>query len=461
MGGCLSRFRRFATACGLVLLSATAVAAGDALQEALAASAVPIRSIDPRDTGYADLLPLISSIGDARVVLLGEPSHGSGGAFAAKVRLIRFLHQRMGFDVVAWESGMHALQATEAALDGNEDPVSAARRGIFPIWSAAEEVRPLFEYARATRSTPRPLAMAGIDVQFTAPGAADYLASDLRAFLAAPADAELRRHTLSLADTLLAASGKLRQRPQPPASTISLTEADRDAVTRPADALLAALQERRPEFLRTHSGLRIEFIEHSIENLRADALNTWERRRGVQSSDGWNRRDTRMAANLRWLLDQRFRGRKIVVWGHNAHLMHAWFAANWAAVAHEPVAGGMAPLGALLTQQPGVYAMAFTTFEGEENWTNGQKRGVIAPAPQGSLEARLHAIGNPYAFVDLRAVSRRLSGAVGPVSLRISGFGPPTAPYGNDVVPDLARAFDGVFYIDRMSPATAAAQPAP
>jgi hypothetical protein len=38
--------------------------------------------------------------------------------------------------------------------------------------------------------------------------------------------------------------------------------------------------------------------------------------------------------------------------------------------------------------------------------------------------------------------------------MRISGYGQPTGPYGNDMVPDLTKAFDAVFYIDRMAPAT-------
>jgi hypothetical protein len=40
-------------------------------------------------------------------------------------------------------------------------------------------------------------------------------------------------------------------------------------------------------------------------------------------------------------------------------------------------------------------------------------------------------------------------------SLRVSGYGPPSGEYGNDRVPDLTRAFDAVFYIDRMAPAKA------
>lgn len=78
----------------------------DKLQDWIVEQAVTVRSIDAADEDFRDLEPLVDAIGSATVVQLGEPSHGAGSAFAAKVRLIKFLHERMGFDVIAWESGL-------------------------------------------------------------------------------------------------------------------------------------------------------------------------------------------------------------------------------------------------------------------------------------------------------------------------------------------------------------------
>lgn len=456
----------------VVLLAAhwpgiNAVHADDKLQLGLVEAAVSIRTIDGRDEEFSDLEPLIHAIGEARVVLLGEPSHGSGGAFAAKARLIRFLHQRLGFDVIAWESGLHALQATQDALDAGEDPVTAARRGIFPIWSSAEQVRPLLEYVAASRGGARPIDMAGIDSQFTAAGAVELLAADLRGFITTIGDAELREDVNALVDELFDALARLRSRPKSSADSIPITAQDRDAVTRSVDDLIARFDASTSAIGKAHSAARVAFLEQALASLRDDALNTYERRRPDRPGDAsrlplqsaeWNRRDARMAANLLWLLEQRYRGRKIIVWGHNAHIMRAYFAVDWTAVTHEAVDDGMTPMGALLAarMKDEAYAIGFTTFEGEDHWANGQKRGTIAAAPAGSLEARMHAIGKPYLFVDLRTWSRRAGGGcVGPVSMRISGLGPPVSNYGNDLVPDLSRAFDAVFFIDRMTGAIA------
>jgi len=58
--------------------------------------AIPVRSIDAEDGNFADLEPLREVIGSRRVVMLGESTHGDGATFAAKSRLIKFLHERMG-----------------------------------------------------------------------------------------------------------------------------------------------------------------------------------------------------------------------------------------------------------------------------------------------------------------------------------------------------------------------------
>src|SRR5256885_2056528 len=59
---------------------------------------------------------LIAAIGNAGVVMLGEPSNGAGAAFTAKARLIQLVDEQLGFDVLVWESGLIDLERTEASL---------------------------------------------------------------------------------------------------------------------------------------------------------------------------------------------------------------------------------------------------------------------------------------------------------------------------------------------------------
>jgi len=197
--------------------------------------------------------------------------------------------------------------------------------------------------------------------------------------------------------------------------------------------------------------------------MRARSLELYESERldpvsvDVRTRSEWNRRDAIMAQNLHWLIEHVYAGRKVIVWAHNAHLMNAYFAANWNAVQLQPQTNGLKPAGAFIAEwlKQGVYTIAMTTYDGEDGWANGQMHATIAPAPEGSLESHLHRLGKPFVFLDLRAVrSDSRSPMRTPQSMRVSGYGPPTVEHGNERIPDLTRAFDAVFYVDHTAPAT-------
>src|SRR5688572_11622446 len=179
----------------------------DSLPQWLSTHAHSIRTVDPLDDTFSDLEPIAKAIGNARVVQLGEPSHNAGTCFAAKARLIKFLHQRLGFDVVVWESGIYDVGLVEAGLRAGEDPPTAAQRGLIRNWSGSEECRPLFEYAQKSHATARPMTMAGFDCALTSPFA--NLAVDLRAFAALPTSAPLHRDAPAAAEEFIAAFAAL------------------------------------------------------------------------------------------------------------------------------------------------------------------------------------------------------------------------------------------------------------
>ncbi|HYJ41431.1 MAG TPA: erythromycin esterase family protein [Steroidobacteraceae bacterium] len=446
----------------IALAFASLPALADPFDSWLASNAIPLRTLSVTDEDFGDLEPLMAAIGDARVVMLGEPSHGAGSAFAAKARLVRFFHQRMGFDVLAWESGLFDVRLAQAALaDASLDPSKAAQAGILPVWSRAAEVRPVFEYARATLATSRPLELVGFDINASAPKTNEKLATEMRAFFTAVREPALRDGGEKLADELIAAFKRVQARDEPKPG-----QGDLDNLHRAAEQLDALLVQRRIDFMQVHAMRDVELMQHLVANLESAGTNAWHRRcceapngdAAIQLQTAeWNRRDLSLATNLRWLLEKRYAGRKAVVWAHNAHLMRAYFAADWNGVHAKPQRNGMTPMGAIVAQwlKDDVYTIALTTYEGEEAWANGQKRGTISPAPAGSLEARLHALGEPHLFIDLRqARGVRSHPLRRPTTLRISGYGQPTGKYGNESVADITQAFDGVLFIDRMAPAT-------
>lgn len=413
--------------------------------------------------------------------MLGEPSHGAGAAFAAKVRLVRLLHERLGFDVLAWESGLIDLERTETGLRGNLDPVEAAQRGIFRIWSASTECRPLFEHAKASRSSLRPLTMAGFDMQLTAPGTLDYFAAEMTTFVGT-LDPMIRSQAGALAEKVLNYFGRLYRYTDARATKIAAlnragvsgaaqsdamqawdkTEGDAlrpvvndlNRLDEAAGALVHLLQGRGDSAAGASAG-RTGFMVRAITSLAGFGANLLEAQ-GKQSAEEAaryaiareNRRDRINADNLRWLIDTAYAGRKIMVWAHNAHVMNAWYGRAFDSVSLEPLTEGMKPTGVWLTGWYGkaVYKIGFTAFQGSDGWV-GARPAPVPPAPPNSLEERLHRLGAPEVFLPLRGNKALRSSPAAPVSMRIP-------KYKVEIVATAAQPFDALYFIDQMAPAT-------
>ena len=88
--------------------------------------AVPMRTINPTDEEFADLQPLKKLIGDARIVQLGEQTHGDGAAFEAKTRLNVLLEgDHLGAPVASLERPLDLVDvvgAQEAPAERRRHP---------------------------------------------------------------------------------------------------------------------------------------------------------------------------------------------------------------------------------------------------------------------------------------------------------------------------------------------------
>jgi erythromycin esterase len=460
------------------LASAPAAESSDSLQAWFAVNASAVRSVDFQDEDFSDLQPLAAAIGTARVVQLGEPSHNAGTCFAAKARIIRFLHQHLGFDVLVWESGIYDVGLAEAALRGGEEPSAAAQRGILRNWAGSEECRPLFAYAQRSHATARPLVMAGFDSSLTSPFA--NLAAELRQYVSGLPRGALRGAAVSATEEMIqafaaltayieafdviekaltGASGEVRKQ------AFGRWEQETGAKLRPNGAMLDRFKQaetRLAELLRVHDdefarvagARRSGFMRRVVGSLNARAANLYEQF-GTDvpaSSDGGlaeqNRRDAHNAENLRWLIEQGYPGRKMVVWAHNAHIMNAYYEApGWKTISLDPVANGMKPHGVFLADWLGrdLYTIGFTAYSGTDGF-KGLSASPIPPARDGSVEARLRRLGRPYLFVDLRVARGPRRPLKDVQVVRVP-------KYDEVEIGDVTRPYDGLFFIADMGQA--------
>ncbi len=363
----------------------------------LRARSVEITSIDPTlaDDPFADLLPLKRAIGDARVVWLGEQSHGEGAAFLAKGRLVKFLHQEMGFDVLVWEAGLASGPLVDEAMrDPDLTALEAANRSIFTIWSEAVQVHPLLEYVKQSQSTDRPITTAGMDAQLT---------GDMGSTI-------LQRHL----EDLFEPAGEM---PDGALEFVNWIEVfwktgDLDAAREALvwiERTLEIIDEAEPALIDLHEPWRVSFVERSL----ADAASFLRARIAFIEANNdttriepeiLNDRDRRMGDNLVFLANEVYPDRKLIVWAATFHgvydlraimppfnprMYETMFAAG--NTAHTELGDDL-------------YHIAFVAEGGEVRTVFGAGMGRIPPRPVGSFEHLLGAIEHPYLFTDLRGL---------------------------------------------------------
>lgn len=390
-----------------------------------------VRSISVTDQNFRDLEPLRRAIGDARVVMLGEQSHGDGTTFLAKARLIAFLHREMGFDVLAWESGIYDMDRSWAQTVAGADVHAAGRRGLYGVWGGSEEVRPTLAYAAGTLGTGRPLEIAGFDVPLTGSVARDSLSVHLVQFARGIGSPVVDDPAWAAAMVTLRDVATGRGRLIKPS-------------TQEQETLLRILST-----LRTHASAagdrRSLWWAQVLENLGAAARMTWAGpEEGGPSLAVDIIREDQMSRNLVWLANEHYRGRKVIVWAATTHV-----ARNLPALASLDgrVQGspGLRRMGEQVHAAIGddMYALGFTAARG--SWGHAALPQPLAAPPPESLEAHLDQLGMDFAFMDFR------DAGPGGEWLRDAVARPFNYTY---LRGDWPRVLDGMFYTREMTPNT-------
>ena len=146
--------------------------------------AIVVRNVKPTNEDYTDLAPLKQSLQQVTIVGLGEPIHYDGSAFKAKTRLVKFLHQELGFSVIAFESGFYDCYQAWQEIQAGKLTIDAARKSLYPFWISTE-TQALFAYIDQQKNTDKPLILAGMDCKFSGPYSDESLLPDLRRYLQA------------------------------------------------------------------------------------------------------------------------------------------------------------------------------------------------------------------------------------------------------------------------------------
>ncbi len=64
-----------------------------------------------------------------RLTLLGEPGH-SPEYYEIKIQLVKYLHEQLDFDVLAFESGLYQMETANSDIKKGESVYSAVRNKL-------------------------------------------------------------------------------------------------------------------------------------------------------------------------------------------------------------------------------------------------------------------------------------------------------------------------------------------
>ena len=125
----------------------------------------PLKTVEPNTVVNQDLTILKKLIGEAKVVALGEVSHGSREIFKMKHRLVKYLAENQNFDVFSIEASMpEAYRINEYTTKEKGNPSNLIKDMHFWAWST-QEVLDLVEWMKTENQAKAKMQFTGFDMQ--------------------------------------------------------------------------------------------------------------------------------------------------------------------------------------------------------------------------------------------------------------------------------------------------------
>ena len=333
-------------------------------------------------------------IGDARVVLIGESSHGTHEFYEARAEITKWLIEHKGFNAVAAEADWPDAYRVNRYVRGlgEDDSPEQALRGFqrFPAWMWRNAVVRDFvgwlrwHNGRCAADGRRQTGFYGLDLYSLHRSMQEVIGYLDTVDPTAAARARARYACFDHSD------GHDGQAYGYAAAFGAGQSCERQAVEQ-----LVELQRRGLEYLRHDGELASDELFYAQQNA-VTVRNAEAYYRGMFAGrvTSWNMRDKHMAQTLEALIEHLDGGpepARIVVWAHNSHVGDAR--------ATEVSADGQLTIGQLARERYGEACrlIGFSTYSGTvtaaSEWGGPTERKNVRPALAGSIEELLHETG--------------------------------------------------------------------
>ena len=408
-----------------------------------------VRGIAQPLTGSSDdYEALLDLIGDARIVLLGEASHGTHEFYAERAAITKRLIGEKGFTVIAieadWPDSSRVHRYVRGASDDTDpnEALSGFRR--FPTWMwrntvMVEFIEWLRDFNQHVNSKRAPTGFYGMDL-YSLHASIDAVLAYLEKV--DPDAAKRARGRYSCFD-------HFSREPQEYgyAATVGAIESCEDEVVEQ----LVELQRKGTEFLSRDREVAAEELFFAEQNARlVKNAEKYYRSMFRGRASSWNLRDQHMVETIDALVAHLDGSRqpKAIVWAHNSHLGDAR--------ATEMSQHGELNVGQLVQERFGSEAVliGFSTDHGTvtaaSDWGARAERKRVRPALQGSYEKLFHETGLPRFWINLRDADEKIDVLREPRLERAIGviYRPETERLSHYFQARLSKQFDAVIHID-------------
>ncbi|MBW2444777.1 MAG: protein-L-isoaspartate(D-aspartate) O-methyltransferase [Deltaproteobacteria bacterium] len=339
----------------------------------------------------APLDPLLERIGDSRLVLIGEATHGTSEFYRMRARITQALVTQRGFNVLAIEGDWPDTSTIDQYVRGwKGETLRTPPFSRFPTWMwRNREMQAFIDWlaehnGQQSRSNGQ-VSIHGLDLYslYNSIGVVlDYLD---RVDPDAARAARVRYGCFSPWEMDPATYGRA-------AATGRTEDCEKEVV-----ATLNSLLEQRTPY-RNQDGDSFFDAERNATVVRNAERYYRAMYRG--SRESWNLRDQHMFDTLRAVLEHRGADAKAVVWAHNSHVGNA--------AATEMGVRGEFNIGQLAREELGrsVYSIGFGTHTGTvaaaSNWEEPVQFMGVRPSHEDSYERLCHETGLPAFFLPLR-----------------------------------------------------------
>jgi protein-L-isoaspartate(D-aspartate) O-methyltransferase len=356
------------------------------LSKQISQNCEPINNIET-----TNLDSLIERIGESRLVLIGEATHGTSEFYRMRAKITRELITKKGFNVVAIEADWPDTSMIDRHVRGWQG--NALRRppfSRFPTWmwrnrEMQEFVDWLMDYNREISNNKNKVSIHGMDLYslYNSIGVVlDYLD---RVDPDAAEKARIRYGCFSPWESDPATYGRA-------AVTGRIKDCEEEVVT-----TLQDLFEKHVAY-RKDDGEALFDVERNAKVV-TDA-EQYYRIMYLGSRESWNLRDRHMFDTIQSVLAHRNPGAKAVVWAHNSHVGNA--------AATEMGVRGELNIGQLAREHYGqsAYLIGFGTDHGTvaaaSNWDEPVEFKTLTPSHVDSYERLCHESKVPAFLLPLR-----------------------------------------------------------